>query len=82
VSEGLTLAFKQIKDKISASHESVDEVIAQIEYIKMLSNNDYILDDLESRLLGLQDEKDFLDNCKLKLSSEVFMDFLSIYLYP
>ena len=52
-SEILVDQFKVIEDKISASHESVDEVITQIEYIKMLSKNDHILDDLETELLQL-----------------------------
>jgi hypothetical protein len=82
VSEALTLSFKTMKDKIAATYESVDEVIAQIEYVKMLAKNDYILDDLETELLGLQGEKEFVDNCKLKLPSDVFMNYLSLYLYP
>ena len=40
--------FSLIESKISASHDSIDAVIMQIEYIKTLSKNEHILEDLEN----------------------------------
>ena len=48
----------------------------------MLSKNDHILDDLETQLMQIQAEKEFVDSCKLKLPSDIFMRYLSLYLYP
>lgn len=40
--------YKAIEDKITATTTTVDEVIQQIEYIKVLAKDDHILEDLEA----------------------------------
>ena len=36
--------FRGIETKISTVHDQIDEVIQQIEYIKMLAKNEHIID--------------------------------------
>ena len=71
--------FEDIENKISTVHNQIDEVIKQIEYIKMLAKNEHIIDDLELEFVDLKDEKDFIDGLSLKLPSDDFMKYLSLY---
>lgn len=71
-----------IRDKISASPRTVDEVIQQIEYIKALARDDHVIDDLEAEFDVLRRDKDFVDSCRLKLPADDFMKYLSLYLFP
>jgi len=74
--------FAEIESKITTSHDQIDAVIQQIEYIKRLTRKEQIIDDLEAEFGELQTEKDFIDDVGLKLPSEEFMKYLSLYLYP
>jgi hypothetical protein len=48
----------------------------------VLAKDDHILDDLEAQFEVLRSDKEFVDSCGLKLPSEDFMKYLSLYLYP
>ena len=50
--EGLDKKFADIESKISTSHDQIDAVIAQIEYIKGLTKNEASIDVLEAEFGG------------------------------
>jgi hypothetical protein len=74
--------FLFIEDKLTAAHYTIDDVLEQIDYIKMMFKNSDIIEDLEAQLDILKNKKNFLDEERIKLPSEGFMRYLNLFLQP
>jgi hypothetical protein len=67
---------------MTTTYTSVDDLINQIGYIKMVAHNRDILSNLDSDFEVVRREKDFIDECGLKLPSDDFKNYLLTHLYP
>lgn len=72
---------KRIENKIIVVHYNVDEIINQVDYVKMLLHNEHILLDLDHQLENVIVKKKFIDSVSLKLPSDEFMKYLSLFTY-
>ena len=72
--------FVDIEDKLTTVHNSTDEIIAQIEYVKMLLRDETIKADLDEQLEVVKSKKEFLDKLSLKLASDDLMKFFSSFM--
>lgn len=74
--------FELIEGKLKAKHETIDDIIAQIEYIEVMARHDLVSDQMKSQVVELVDRKDFIDELKILLPADNFMRFLRLYTYP
>lgn len=74
--------FHLIEHKLTATHYTIDDVLEQIEYIKMMFKGTDIIEDLENQLEFLKNKKSFLDEESIKLPSERFTRYLNLFLQP
>lgn len=72
---------KRIENRIIVVHYNVDEIINQVDYVKMLLLNEHILLDLDHQLENVIVKKKFIDSVSLKLPSDEFMKYLSLFTY-
>lgn len=78
----LDRAFAEIEQKITQTYYSIDDIIVQIEYIKMHYHNRDLVEDLIAKLIELRNKKVFMDEHKIYLPSEGFMRYMGLYTYP
>ena len=72
--------FHFIESKLTTTHYTIDDVLEQIEYIKMMFKGTDIIEDLENQLEFLKSKKNFLDEESIKLPSDRFTRYLNLFL--
>lgn len=71
-----------MEQKVNAFHDTIDEIIAQIDYVSALHKDTSVIDGLADQVEGLTSEKDFLDSLRLHLQPDEFMRYLRMHTYP
>ena len=67
---------------MNAYHETIDEIIAQIDYVSALFKDTSVIDNLAEEVKLLTSEKNFLDSLHLRLLDEEFVKYLRMHTYP
>lgn len=80
--DGIYQQFWQMEDRVNAFHETIDEIIAQIDYVGALFQDGGVIDDLALQVESLTAEKDFLDSLRLRLQPDEFLRYLRMHTYP
>ena len=76
-----TAKNKVIWDKVQAVHYDIDEVIAQIDYINIM-RQDEVYDEMIQfvRFLGMK--KKFLDQLRITIPEADYVRFLELHFFP
>ena len=80
--DGLHQQFQGMEHKVNAFHDTIDEIIAQIDYVSALYKDGSVIDGLAEDVEAISSEKDFLDSLRLRLQPDAFMRYLRMHTYP
>jgi hypothetical protein len=80
--DALYSQFFELDTALSAEHNTIDEIIKQIDFIKMHYHNRDMLEDMISQLMELKEVKGFCDKLRIYIPSQTFQKYLELYLEP
>lgn len=73
--------FKEVEDKITVTYHEVDDIVDQIEFVKVLKQDEGVIERMAARIGEIREKKQFIDSLEIQLESDDFMKYLALYTY-
>ena len=67
--------------KVTATHEDIDEIIVQIDYITSMQD-DEVFNEMRNTVNKIRLKKAFLDSLRILISEADFQAYMELYSFP